>query len=54
MINAPAKYSVDYMIPPGSVKARIASFLATHLHWLSPRYIWLLQKIPHLELRANK
>jgi ubiquinone/menaquinone biosynthesis C-methylase UbiE len=44
MINAPAKYSVDYMIPPGSVKARIASFLATHLHWLSPRYIWLLQK----------
>jgi ubiquinone/menaquinone biosynthesis C-methylase UbiE len=44
MINAPAKYSVDYMIPPGSVKTRIANFLAIHLHWLIPRYIWLLQK----------
>lgn len=40
----PAKYEADYMIKPGSVKQRIAAFLAKYVMWLVPGYIWLLKK----------
>ena len=44
MIHAPQKYAIEYMIAPGSIKALIAGFIATRISWLSPRYIWLLEK----------
>lgn len=44
MIASPEKYAVEYMIPPGSIKAKIGNFIATYLHWMSPGYVWLLRK----------
>ena len=44
MIANPDKYAVDYMVPPGSRKAKIALLVAQYLIWLCPGYIWLLEK----------
>jgi 2-polyprenyl-3-methyl-5-hydroxy-6-metoxy-1,4-benzoquinol methylase len=44
IICDPDKYSVGYMVPPDSLKAKIALFVAQHLIWLCPGYIWLLEK----------
>ncbi len=44
MIRDPNKYCIAYMISPGSTKAFIAEFIAKHCHWLTPGYIWLLEK----------
>lgn len=44
MVRDPNKYSIAYMISPGSTKASIAGFIAKHCRWLSPGYIWLLEK----------
>jgi hypothetical protein len=32
------------MVPPGSIKAAIAKLIARRFLWLSPGYIWLLEK----------
>jgi len=39
------KYHIDYMVPPGSMKAAIARLIAGKLLWLTPGYVWLLQKV---------
>lgn len=44
ILQAPAKYSADYMVKPGSTKHKIASALARHAIWLVPGYIWVLTK----------
>lgn len=44
IIQDPQAYSTDYMIKPGSIKASIATLVAQYFHWLSPGYIWLLEK----------
>lgn len=44
MIRDPQKYSIEYMIAPGSVKAFIAGFIAKHIRWLCPSFIWLLKR----------
>jgi ubiquinone/menaquinone biosynthesis C-methylase UbiE len=46
IIQESQKYHADYMIRPGSLKARLASFISTYAYWLTPGYIWLLEK-PH-------
>lgn len=43
-ICSPLKYHTDYMVQPGSIKAAIAKLIAGNLLWLSPGYIWLLEK----------
>lgn len=43
-IYSPLKYHTDYMVQPGSIKAFIAKFVAGNFLWLSPGYIWLLEK----------
>ena len=43
VINEPEKYQVEYMLPPGSVKARLASMVVKFAYWASP-YIWMLEK----------
>lgn len=44
IVQNPSAYSAGYMVKPGSYKSRIAVFVARYLKWLSPGYIWALQK----------
>jgi ubiquinone/menaquinone biosynthesis C-methylase UbiE len=44
MIQEPEKFGVDYMLPPSAVKTRVARLVAKFAHWLTPGYIWLLEK----------
>ena len=44
MLYDPLLYKVDYMLPPGSVKTRIAKIVANYFYWAFPNYIWTLQK----------
>jgi len=44
LINEPSRFHTEYMLPPGSVKARIAGKVASWLYWALPGYIWILQK----------
>ena len=42
--NDPVRFGADYMLAPCSFKAKMARFVANHLYWLFPTYVWLLQK----------
>jgi SAM-dependent methyltransferase len=44
LINEPSRFHTEYMLPPGSMKARIARVIASRLYWALPGYIWVLQK----------
>ncbi|MFQ5937456.1 MAG: hypothetical protein ACE5LB_13715, partial [Acidiferrobacterales bacterium] len=44
MVTNPTKYAVDYMIRPGSFKAKLAALITRYVIWLSPGYIWVLEK----------
>lgn len=44
LIRDPEKYAVGYMFDPGSFKALMADLLVSKLRFLSPGYIWLLEK----------
>lgn len=44
LITEPAKYQTEYMLPAGSMKARIARLVAGWFYWALPGYIWVLQK----------
>lgn len=44
LIRDPIKYSIAYMLKPGSAKASLAGIMARYVKWLSPGYIWLLEK----------
>lgn len=46
IVRGPGKYAAEYLVPPGTAKARIARFVAQWLYWLMPGYIWLLVKAP--------
>jgi len=37
-------FQASYMLPAGSIKAKIAKFIVNHIYWLCPGYIWLLKK----------
>ena len=45
IITNPKLFGTDYMIPEGSLKARVANMIVRHAYWLCPGYVWLLQKI---------
>ena len=47
LICDPVKYHIDYMMPPDSIKAVIAKIITRKFNWLTPGYIWLLQKPSH-------
>jgi ubiquinone/menaquinone biosynthesis C-methylase UbiE len=38
------KYCTDYMIKPNSLQEKAAKIILKYVYWLSPGYIWLLQK----------
>jgi len=44
LINEPERFHTEYMLPAGSMKSRIAGFVASWLYWALPGYIWVLQK----------
>ena len=43
VVDDPERFRVEYMLRPGSFKARLASFVANRLYWASP-CIWVLEK----------
>lgn len=43
LINEPDRFAVSYMLPPGSLKWRLARALVKYAPWASPGYIWLLK-----------
>ena len=44
IIQDPVAYGIDYMLNPGSIKAKLAELVAKYFIWLCPGYIWLLRK----------
>ncbi len=40
----PEKYGTEYMVKPGSLKAKVAGWVTKYFIWLSPGYIWVLKK----------
>lgn len=50
IINQAEKYQAEYMIRPGSLKAKAATFIVSYFKWLVPSYIWVLTK-PHQHLQ---
>lgn len=44
IIDDPQRFFAQYLIKPGTVKARVAKFIINHAYWLCPGYIWLLRK----------
>lgn len=46
LVTEPERFHTDYMLKPGSSKAKIAGMLMKLAYWAFPGYIWLLQKTP--------
>jgi ubiquinone/menaquinone biosynthesis C-methylase UbiE len=44
MINEPERFKTEYMLPAGSMKARIARMVASWFYWALPGYVWVLEK----------
>ena len=44
VVAEPTRYASAYLVPPGSLKQRVALFILDHARWLSPGYIWILRK----------
>ncbi len=42
-ILEPERYRTSYMVPPGSIKQRLASFIVRHFYRFCPTYIWVLR-----------
>lgn len=45
IIHSPRLFHADYMIPEGTIKARIARWVVKYAYGLCPGYIWLLRKL---------
>ena len=46
LVNAPEKFHTDYMLAPGSLKAKAAQLLTRLAYWACPGYVWILEKKP--------
>ena len=44
LIDRPTDFHTAYMIPPGSLKSKVAKSVARLAYWAVPGYIWLLEK----------
>ncbi len=44
LVDQPVHYATDYMLPPGSLRQRIAQCLVHGLPCLCPGYVWVLRK----------
>lgn len=43
VIEEPVQFGVEYMLTPGSLKHRVARFVAQNIKWATP-HIWILEK----------
>lgn len=46
LIERPEEFETSYMVPPGSLKSKLAIALARIAYWAVPGYIWVLEKRP--------
>lgn len=44
MVQEPARFGVEYMIPEAGLKHALISLVATFAYGLMPGYVWLLEK----------
>jgi ubiquinone/menaquinone biosynthesis C-methylase UbiE len=44
MIEAPGRYAMEYLLPPGSLKAALARAFVRFAYPFVPTYIWLLRR----------
>ncbi len=44
IVENPGKYFAEYMISPNTLKARLAKVIVKYFYWITPGYIWLLEK----------
>lgn len=44
LVAEPEKYHTDYMIPPGSLKSKLACSILKYAYWAFPGYVWVLAK----------
>ncbi|MEM7501233.1 MAG: class I SAM-dependent methyltransferase [Pseudomonadota bacterium] len=44
LVEKAGDFHTDYMLPPGSLKTRIAAALGRFAYWAFPGYVWLLKK----------
>lgn len=44
VISRPDEYETQYMIPQGSIKQKVATFISKYLYFLIPTYIWVLKR----------
>ena len=44
LIAESMRFHTDYMLPPGSVKTKVALAVSRFAYWMLPGYIWLLEK----------
>lgn len=45
IVQSPRFFHADYMIPEGTIKARVARWVVRYAYGLCPGYVWLLQKL---------
>ncbi len=44
LVEKPNQYATAYMVPPGTIKAKLARLIVNCAYWAVPGYIWLLRK----------
>ena len=44
LVLEPENFHTSYMLPPGSLKARVAALMVRWFYWAFPGYIWILRK----------
>ncbi len=44
ILRDPTSFSFDYVIKPSSLVQRLSVFVANHIPWLCPGFIWILKK----------
>jgi ubiquinone/menaquinone biosynthesis C-methylase UbiE len=44
MVESPQDFHVEYMVKPGSLKYRVGQWIVNYAFWLSPTFIWILEK----------
>ncbi|WP_143047961.1 class I SAM-dependent methyltransferase [Thalassotalea agarivorans] len=53
ILAQPSKFGAEYMIKPGTIKYKVANFVAKYFFWLVPGYVWVLKKPDNLDTSSN-
>jgi 2-polyprenyl-3-methyl-5-hydroxy-6-metoxy-1,4-benzoquinol methylase len=44
VLDDPRAYAFDYLVKPGSAMYHVSRFIARHVTWICPGYLWILKK----------